>query len=131
MLSAAVFAAAPPRAGASQMRGCDFSGTALMNAMVWPSGDQRGELSPSAWSEIFVSGPPLASITHTSVFCPSSNALPVRSETNAMRRPSGDHCGSASFHSSPEVSCVAWPDAASTTQMCARLSSNQPVSLNL
>src|SRR5215471_5586318 len=112
MPSAAVFdlaGAAPPRLDASQIFGCDFSGTALRNAIVWPSGDQRGELSPSSWSEIFVSGPPAASIVHTSVLWPSSNALPVRSETNAMRRLSGDHCGSLSFHSSPEVICVAWP----------------------
>jgi hypothetical protein len=81
----------PPAADASQIFGCDFSGTALTKAIVCPSGDQRGELSPSSWSEIFVSGPPFASITQTSVLCPSSNALPVRSDTNAIRRPSGDH----------------------------------------
>src|SRR5262245_18540701 len=46
-VSAAGFDAASPDAGASQILGCDFSGTALTNAIVDPSGDQRGELSPS------------------------------------------------------------------------------------
>ena len=35
-----------PADGASQIFGCVFSGTALRNAIVWPSGDQRGEVSP-------------------------------------------------------------------------------------
>ena len=48
MPSAARRDAAPPLLGASQIFGCDFSGTALRNAIVWPSGDQRGELSPLA-----------------------------------------------------------------------------------
>src|SRR5262249_276930 len=107
--SAARREAAPPDEGASQILACDFSGTELVNAIVRPSGDQRGELSPVSWSEIFVSDPPvtpLAPTTQTSVLCPPSNALPVRSETNAMLRLSGDHCGSASFQSSPEVICA-------------------------
>ena len=47
MPSAASRDAAPPRRGASQIFGCDFSGTELRKAIVCPSGDQRGELSPA------------------------------------------------------------------------------------
>src|SRR5471032_3316222 len=127
MPSAARRDAAPPAADASQIFGCDFSGTELRNAIVWPSGDQRGELSPLSWSEILLSGPPFALMTQTSVLWPPSNALPVRSETNAIFRLSGDHCGSASFQSSPLVICVALPPVTSTTHRCVRLSSNQPL----
>src|SRR5918997_217937 len=59
-------------------------------AMDLPSGDQRGLLSASAWSEILRMGPPAASTTKTSVLRLSSKALPVRSETKAMKLPSGD-----------------------------------------
>src|SRR5215213_2863281 len=99
--------------------------------MDLPSGDQRGLLSDSSWSEILRVGPPAESMTKTSVLRLSSKALPVRSETKAMKFPSGDHCGSVSFQSSPKVICVAAPVCASATQTWLRLSSNQPVSLNL
>ena len=46
------------------------------------------------------------SIVRTSLR-PPSNSWPVRSETNAMRAPFGDHCGSVSFQSSPKVICFA------------------------
>ena len=46
MPSAASRDAAPPVLEASQIFGCDFSGTALRNAIVVPSGDQRGDVSP-------------------------------------------------------------------------------------
>ena len=58
----------PPVAGASQILGCDFSGTELRKAIVFPSGDQRGELSPLVWSEIFVSGPPGATWQSTLLY---------------------------------------------------------------
>ena len=45
--STASLDAAPPALGASQIFGCAVSGTELTNAIVWPSGDQRGELSPA------------------------------------------------------------------------------------
>jgi hypothetical protein len=48
-----------------------------------------------------------------------------------MREPSGDHSGSVSFQASPLVIWRAAPEAASMTQRCERLSSYQPVSLNL
>src|SRR5215510_5949241 len=99
--------------------------------MVFPSGDQHGLLSPSSWSEIRVGVPPSDEITQTSVFELSLYSLPVRFETNAIRVPSGDHCGSESFQSSPWVICLAPPLFTSTTQRWVRRSSNQPVSLNL
>jgi hypothetical protein len=68
-----------------------------------PSGDQIGDESRSSLVETFVRLPPADGMTQMSVLCPSSNSLPVRSETNAMREPSGDHCGSVSFHESPVV----------------------------
>src|SRR5215203_5583428 len=100
-------------------------------AIDFPSGDQRGLLSASSWSEILRMGPPAESMTKISVLRLSSKALPVRSETKAIKLPSGDHCGSVSFQSSPKVSCEAAPVRASATQTWLRLSSNQPVSLNL
>src|SRR5438876_11537554 len=99
--------------------------------MVFPSGDQRGEVSGSSETDIFVSGPPAASITQMSLLRPSSNSFPVRSETKAIFLPSGDHCGSVSFQSSPDVICFAEPVATSTTHRCDLLSSNQQVSLQL
>src|SRR5262245_42801697 len=99
--------------------------------MVFPSGDQRGDESGSSERDTLVNGPPDASMIQTSLLRPSSNSFPVRSETNAIFVPSGDHCGSLSFQSSPDVICCADPFAASTTQRCVRLSSNQPVSLYL
>src|SRR5437879_8136282 len=103
----------------------------LRNAIVLPSGDHRGEVSGSSERDIFVSGPPAASIIQMSLLRPSSNSFPVRSETNAIFVPSGDHCGSVSFQSSPEVICLPAPVTASITQRWLRLSSYQPVSLNL
>src|SRR5258705_11488146 len=99
--------------------------------MVCPSGDQRGLLSFSSWSEILVSGPPAAEITHTSSFRSPSNSLPVRFETKATRVPSGDHCGSVSFQSSPSVICLAPPDFTSTIHRWVRRSANQPLSFKL
>src|SRR5216117_3204366 len=99
--------------------------------MVFPSGDHRGDISGSSDCEIFVSGPPSLPMTQMSLFRPSSNSFPVRSETNAIFVASGDHCGSVSFQSSPDVICFTRPDVASTIQRCDLLSSNQPVSLNL
>src|SRR6476659_3760960 len=100
-------------------------------AIVFPSGDQRGLLSGSSWSELLVSDPPSAGITQTSLFRFSSYSLPVLFETKAIRVPSGDQCGSESFHSFPSVICFEAPLFTSTTQRCVRLSSYQPVSLNL
>ena len=96
-----------------------------------PSGDQMGDVSRSGLVEIFVRLPPATGTVQTSLLRPSSSSSPVRLETNAMRYPSGDHCGSVSFHASPFVIWRAAPDDASMTQRCVRLSSYQPVSLNL
>src|SRR5215216_3018279 len=106
-----------------------------------PSGDQRGELSGPGAYEMCVNGHelpfaftsehPEAAMTQTSLFRSWSYSLPVRLETKAMRDPSGDHCGSVSFQSSPSVSCRAEPERASMIQMCERRSSNHPLSLNL
>src|SRR5262245_63287748 len=70
-------------------------------------------------------------MTQTSVLRLFSNSLPVRLETKAILVPSGDQRGSESFQSAPSVICFAAPLLTSTTQRCARRSSNQPVSLNL
>src|SRR5215510_1351175 len=102
-----------------------------MNAIDLPSGDQRGLSSLSSWSEILVSGPPAAAMTHTSAFRFSSYSFPVRLDTNASCLPSGDHCGSLSFQSLPSVICLPLPVFTSTTHKWVRLSSNQPLSLNL
>src|SRR6185436_8148626 len=96
-----------------------------------PSGDQRGLASASSWSEIFLSSPPSALITQTSVLRSASYSLPVRFETKVMLLPSGDHCGSRSFQSWPSVICLELPVFTSTIHRCVRRSSNQPVSLNL
>ena len=99
--------------------------------MVRPSGLQRGLSSAPGWSEILTGSPPDTGITHTSLLSSPSGSRPVRLDTNAIRVPSGAHCGSASFHRSPLVSCVALAEATSTIQMWLFRSSNQPVSLNL
>src|ERR1041385_1694804 len=123
--------AAPPPAGAIMICGGASSEAAATKAIDLPSGDQRGELSGPSAVEILVNAPPSAPIVQTSVLRPPSYSCPVRSETNAMRFPSGDHCGSVSFQSSPSVICLAFPLARSITHRCDRLSSYQPVSLNL
>src|SRR5215210_3060334 len=99
----------PPFEDATKIFGWSRERRRPTKAIVFPSGDQRGEESSSSWSEIFVSAPPSAGTTHTSELRLSSKALPVRSETKAMRVESGDHCGSESFQSSPEVTCRAAP----------------------
>ncbi len=93
----------PPPTGAIMICGGASSAAAVTYAIDFPSGDQRGELSGPSAAEIFVGAPPSALIVHTSVLRPPSYSCPVRSETNAMRAPSGDHCGSVSFQSSPSV----------------------------
>src|SRR5689334_18264131 len=123
--------AAPPFDAATMTWGGASSPAAVTKAIDFPSGDQRGWLSGPSAVEIFVNAPPVAAMVHTSVFRPPSYSWPVRSDTNAMREPSGDHCGSVSFQSSPSVICLASPLARSMTQMCDRWSSYQPVSLNL
>src|SRR5580765_3073366 len=111
--------------------GCS-SPAELTNAIDFPSGDQRGELSGPAAVDTRVNVPPSAGMTHTSGLRPSSsNSWPLRSETNAILVPSGDHCGSVSFQASPLVICFAAPVDMSTVHRCDRLSSNQPLSLNL
>src|ERR1022692_1342171 len=74
-----------------------------------------------------VSAPPSRAITHTSVLRLSSSIWPLRSETKAIRVPSGDHCGSVSSQSSPEVICFDSPLDISVTQRWERRSSNHPV----
>src|SRR5215204_4407699 len=101
--------ACPPVEGATKIFGWTRDRRPPTKAIVFPSCDQRGLESSSSWAEILVSAPPAAETTQTSVLRLSSKALPVRSETKAIERPSGDQRGSESFQSSPEVTCRAAP----------------------
>src|SRR3982751_3905852 len=100
----AAFVAAPPAAGAMRIDGGSSSSTLLRKAIVRPSGDQTGERLRPAPLDTRVSSPPPTGIVQTSLVRPSSYSRPVLSETKAIRAPSGDHCGSLSFQSSPLVS---------------------------
>jgi hypothetical protein len=111
---------APPAAEPTKIFGWSVACMRPVKAIVFPSGDQRGLESSSSWSEIFLVGPPVESMTKTSVFRLSSKAFPVRSETKAMKFPSGDHCGSESFQSSPKVICRAAPVETLSTQTWLR-----------
>ncbi len=111
--------------------GAASSSSLFRYAIVRPSGDHSGDVFRPGAVDTLVREPPTADTVHTSLFLLSSYSLPERSETKTMRVPSGDHCGSVSFQSSPLVICLADPVVASMTQRCDLLSSNQPVSLNL
>ena len=80
-----------------------FGHTHDTNAICVLSGNQRSAETPVPRFVAFIASPPSAARTKS---CGSSSSAPStfeRRDVNAIQRPSGDHCGSASF--GPFVTC--------------------------
>src|SRR5260370_7271643 len=95
-----------------------------MYAIDRPSCDHAGFPIREVWSDTLDISPPAAGTVQTSslvLYCPSS-----RLAANTMRVPSGDQRGDVSSRASPFVSCVAAPEATSSTQICGPCSSKNP-----
>ena len=99
-----------------------------MKAICLPSGDQRGEVSPLHDRRFSSTDATCRMSRHRCCGFFEGFARSIGDERNVLL--SGDHWVSPSF--SPRRRLLLWLVLArSITHMCARLSSYQPVSLNL